>query len=57
MINDKNKEKSKKIIEVTKKKGLIKKYSEFCKTQEGEKSKLSQEEVNYYISKNKNKGD
>lgn len=45
-----------KISELTlkaKKKGLIKEYSEFCKSKEGKQSKLSDEEVIYYTSKNK----
>lgn len=50
MINNKNEKR--KMIEIAKKKGLVKKYSEFCKSKEGKDSNLSKEELNYYISKN-----
>lgn len=53
-MNDKvDKSKISELISKAKKKGLIKKYSEFCKSKEGKQSKLSDEEVIYYTSKNK----
>lgn len=56
MVNSLYKSKVTELIEKAKKKGLVKSYSEFCKTEEGEKSKLSEDEIVYYTSTN-NKGD
>lgn len=47
-----DKQKVKEIIEQAKKEGKIKTYSEFCKTEDAKKYKLSKEEIQYYTSKN-----
>lgn len=38
------------VVEKTKRKGLIKTYSQFCKTEEGKKTELTEDEINYYTS-------
>ena len=53
MVNNLYKTKVSEVIEKAKKKGLIKKYSEFCETEEGKKSALTKEEIIYYTSRNK----
>ena len=50
MDND-YKEKVEKIISKAKKNGLIKKYADFCKTEEGNENKLTNKEIEYYNSK------
>ncbi len=56
MVNNLYKSKVTSLIEKAKRKGLVKSYSDFCKTEEGKKTKLSEDEIVYYTSKN-NKGD
>ena len=41
------------IIAKAEKKGLIKSYSKFCETKDGEKNALSKDEIIYYTSNNK----
>lgn len=53
MVDDSYKFKVKEVIEKAKKKGKIKTYSEYCKTEVAEKTKVSEEEANYYINKSK----
>lgn len=48
-----DKSKVKKIVEQAKKEGKVKTYFEFCKTKDAKKYQLSEEEVQYYTSKNK----
>ncbi|MBR1653856.1 MAG: type II toxin-antitoxin system PemK/MazF family toxin [Clostridia bacterium] len=52
MKNDLYKEKVSKLISKAKEKGLIKKYSEYCQTEEMKQMALSEEESKYYITKN-----
>ena len=52
MVNNLYKSKVSSIIEKAKKKGLVKTYSEFCKTEEGKKTTLSKDEIVYYTSMN-----
>ena len=52
MVNNLYKSKVSSIVEKAKKKGLIKTYSEFCKTEEGKKTELSKDEIVYYTSMN-----
>lgn len=47
------KAKVKKIVQQAKKEGKIKTYSEFCRTEVAKKYRLSEEEIQYYTSKNK----
>lgn len=56
MVNSLYKSKVTELIEKAKKKGLVKSYSEFCKTEEGKETELSENEIVYYTSKS-NKGD
>ena len=53
MISNLYKEKVAGLISKAEKKGLIKTYSEFCKTKEGKETSLTKEEIIYYTSKNK----
>ena len=46
-----DKDKLKKLVEKAKKSKKVKTYSEFCETEESEKLKLSEEEIQYYTSK------
>lgn len=52
MADNLYKTKVKGIIEKAKKEGKVKTYSEFCKTKEAQIYKLSEDEVQYYTSKN-----
>ena len=45
-VNYKNK--STKLVKIAKKRGMIKKYSEFCNTKEAKEYALSKEELVYY---------
>ena len=51
MIDNSYRERVKSTVSKAKDKGLVKKYSEFCKTSVSKKNALSSEEVNYYASK------
>lgn len=51
MVNTDYKKRASNLVEMAKKKGLIKKYSEFCDTDEAKEYALSKEEVIYYTSK------
>lgn len=53
MVNNLYKSKMANLIAKSKEKGLIKTYSEFCKTEEGKKTSLTRDEIIYYTSKNK----
>jgi len=53
MVNNLYKVKVSALIEKAKAKGLVKNYSQFCKTEEAKKTALSKEEVNYYTSVSK----
>ena len=50
MVDNLYKSKVSKLIEKAKKKGLVKKYSDFCETEEGKKLALSKDETIYYTS-------
>ena len=50
MVDNLYKSKVSKLIEKAKKKGLVKKYSDFCETEEGKKLALSKHETIYYTS-------
>lgn len=51
MVNSLYKAKITNLIAKAQKKGMIKTYSEFCKTDEGKKNTLSKDEIIYYTSK------
>ena len=53
MVNNLYKSKVSKLIEKAQKKGLVKKYSDFCGTEEGRKLALSKDEIIYYTSTKK----
>lgn len=53
MVNNLYNSKVADLIKKSKEKGLIKTYSEFCKTKKGEESELSKDEIIYYTSMNK----
>ena len=53
MVNDSYKNKAKLIVSRAKEKGLVKDYSEFCKTPVSKKNTLSSKEVSSYTSKRK----
>lgn len=50
MVDNLYKSKVSKLIEKAQKKGLVKKYSDFCETEEGKKMALSEDETIYYTS-------
>lgn len=52
MVNNLYKNKVKELISKAKKKGLVKTYSDFCKTDEAKKTALSKDEIMYYTSGN-----
>ena len=52
MVNNLYKSKVKELISKAKKKGLVKTYSDFCKTDEAKKTALSKDEIMYYTSGN-----
>lgn len=53
MVNNLYKAKVADLIAKSKERGLIRTYSDFCKTEEGKKSSLTKDEIIYYTSKNK----
>lgn len=53
MINSDYRKKASELVKMAQKKGLIKKYSNFCNTKEATEYALSKEEVVYYTSKQK----
>lgn len=53
MVNNLYKTNVTKLINEAKKKGLVKSYSQFCKTKEGKEASLSKDEIMYYTSQNK----
>lgn len=53
MVSNLYKEKVSSIIAEAKKRGLITKYSTWCKTKDAEDYALTKDEVTYYTSKNK----
>lgn len=57
MVNEKYKSKVSDLIKLAKQKGLIKKYSDFCDTDEAEEYALSGDEVICYTSKKGEKSD
>ena len=50
MVNNLYKSKVSKLIEKAQKKGAVKKYPDFCETEEGKKMALSEDETMYYTS-------
>lgn len=50
MVNATYKEKASRLVKMAKEKGLLKKYADFCKTDEAKKYALSKDEVIYYTS-------
>lgn len=53
MVNNLYKTKVTALIAKAKQKGAIKSYSQFCETEEGKKTALSEDEIIYYTSRNK----
>ena len=53
MVNEIYKTKATALIKKAKEKGLVKKYKDFSKTDISKESKLTDEEIAYYISNNK----
>ena len=53
MVNNSYKTKVQGLIAKAKQKGKIVKYADYCKTNEAKTHALNKEEVNYYISNNK----
>ena len=53
MVNKDYNTRTKGLIKRAKEKGLVKSYKEFCNTKIAEETKLSEDEVAYYISENK----
>lgn len=53
MVNNLYKTRVATLISKAKEKGLVKTYSQFCKTEESQKSALSKKEVDYYTSVSK----
>lgn len=51
MVSADYKKRASELVKIAKQKGLVKKYSDFCKTKESKKYALSEEEVVYYTSK------
>lgn len=51
MVNADYKRRAAELVKKACKKGLIKKYSDFCNTNESKEYALSEEEVIYYTSK------
>lgn len=41
------------LIERAKQKGLVKTYSQYCKTEDGKKTAMTKDETNYYTSRDK----
>ena len=50
MVNNLYKSKVSKLIEKAQKKRVVKKYPDFCETEEGKKMALSEDETMYYTS-------
>ena len=55
MASDVYKKKVEEIINKAKDKGLVKTYSEFCKTEDPDVFSVAEEEAVYYTSKNEEK--
>lgn len=53
MVNKIDEKKAHNLVTEAKKKGLIKSYNEFCKTNVAKQNKLKEEDVTYYISNKK----
>lgn len=53
MVNDSYKGRAKALISKAKSKGLVQKYSDFCKSEIAKRATLSSEEVSYYTSRKK----
>ena len=53
MVSSDYKKRASELVKAAKEKGLIKKYSDFCKTKDSKEYALSEEEVIYYTSKEK----
>lgn len=51
MVNNLYKSRVSALVMKAKEKGLVKTYSQFCKTPEGKNSSLSKKEIDYYTSK------
>jgi len=51
MVDKDYRKKASNLVKLAKEKGLIKKYADFCDTEEAKKYALSKEEVVYYTSK------
>ncbi len=52
MVNNLYKSKVTDLIAKAKKKGLVKKYSDFSETNEGKETALTEDEIIYYTSRN-----
>lgn len=52
MVNNLYKSKVANLIEKAKKKGLVKSYSDFCKTPKAKEDALTKDEIIYYTSQN-----
>lgn len=50
MVNNLYKSKVSKLIEKAQKRGMVKKYSDFCETKESKEMALSKDETIYYTS-------
>ncbi len=53
MVSKVYKQKAHKLVQEAKEKGLVTKYREFSKTELAKKTALTEEEIAYYISKQK----
>ena len=51
MVDSNYRKEASELLKKAQQKGLVKKYSDFCKTKDAKKFALSQEEVIYYTSK------
>lgn len=51
MVGSDYKKRASELVKRAKEKGLVRKYSDFCKTKEAKEYALSEEEVIYYTSK------
>ena len=53
MVSENYKKRVQSLVETAKKKGRVKSYDEFCKTDLAQKTKLTKKEIDYYTSKKK----
>lgn len=57
MINKDYKSRAKALVKKAKDKGLVRSYNDFCNTDFSKETMLCEEEVSYYIAKNKEESD